>query len=296
MGFRPDPGLAALLVVVSGLTWLAGRGRTRSRRHLVSLGGATACLAMAYLSPLETLARSYLLTAHLVQVTLVMAVAAPLLIVAVPPPNPPVSPRRHFGPLAVVAFPPAALVIVTVGFFAWHAAPAFNAALHTEPLYLAEQATYVLIAVIFWWPVLQPAQSRTAPAMSPVARLAYVLVATVPQTFGGITIALTPHVIYTAYGGGPTSAGLDPLTDQVIAGACIALLNKTALFAAAIVVFVNMMREEEEEDDDGGQRVSEPAAPLPGPIPTWVRKLESEPTVPEPAPRSRRQGAGTLRT
>jgi hypothetical protein len=116
------------------------------------------------------------------------------------------------------------------------------------------------------------------------------MLATIPQTFGGLLVALASHVLYAGYGDGPRLVGLDPITDQQIAGASIALVSKIALLFAFFVIFMNLLNADgdaREEDDGGGGGGSNPRvdAPTPRPsgIPRWLDDVGDGRTTDEPA-------------
>lgn len=288
-----DPGTLALVLVAVAMVALIRRRTSHGQsvgRSALWFALAVVVLVVAYLSPLATLARYYLLTAHLAQITLVMAIAAPLLLLSLPSRTARGLPRAIQMLVSAVTNPVVALILVTVGFFAWHYAPAFNAALSSTPLYDLEQLTYLVTALIFWWPIVQPYSSRQKPTMSPMMRLGYILLATLPQTFGGLTVAMAHQVIYTGYGSGPVSVGWSALVDQQVAGACIALLNKSALFTAFMIVILRLLRGDDATwDDDGGLHRTPPQQPFPGspPAPEWLADLERNRTVVEPSPAPR---------
>ena len=77
--------------------------------------------------------------------------------------------------------------------------------------------------------------------LSGFGKLGYIVLATIPQTFGGLLVALAGHVLYAGYGDGPRLVGFDAMTDQQIAGASIALVSKIALLMAFFVVFMNLL-------------------------------------------------------
>jgi len=60
--------------------------------------------------------------------------------------------------------------------------------------------------------------SPPARALTGFGKLGYIVLATIPQTLGGLLVALAGHVLYPAYGSGPQLVGVDALTDQQIAG------------------------------------------------------------------------------
>ncbi len=288
-----DPVLVVILLGVGAVAVAARRG-TRGRpgfwrRH----GGwvATLLLAASWLSPLETLASRYLLTAHLLQVTLVMGVVPPLLLLGLPDSCGLRLPSRVVRALRALVHPVTGMIVINAAFFGWHVSAAYDAALRVPELYALQQVSLLGASILFWWAIVVPLGDRRV--LSRWATLGYIFVATIPQTFGGITVALARHTLYPAYGDAPRLFGLGPMTDQQVAGACIALLSKIALFTAFGVVFMRMLNEAPSDDsDDGGGGGRRPHADLPSPQPSgsvpWLADINSGRTVPEPAPLRRR--------
>jgi putative membrane protein len=260
-------------VVACAHTPRAGRGRWRRAAGWIAL----LLLAIAWVSPLQTLAAHYLLTAHLLQITLVMGVIPPLILLALPNRARVASPRLLRRVARVLVHPVSGITAINVAFFVWHATPAYDASLRVPELYAVQQVTLLLASLLFWWP------------LSRWATLGYILVATIPQTFAGITVALAKHPLYPTYGTAPRVLGLGVLADQQIAGACIALVSKLALFTAFAIIFTRMLNESAPDggDDGGGGGWRRPGADTPSPQPSgsvpWLAELNAGRTVPEPA-------------
>jgi hypothetical protein len=98
-------------------------------------------------------------------------------------------------------------------------------------------------------------------------------------------------VLYPGYGDGARLVGLDPMTDQQIAGASIALISKIALLFAFFVIFMNVLNADSdgrEEDGGGGggggsnPRIDAPT-PRPSGIPRWLDDVGDGRTTDEPA-------------
>ena len=254
--------------------------------HWAYLAGATALLVVVWISPLATTAQHYLVSAHLLQITLLMGVIAPLLLLALPRDprvNPPMVVVRA---LRLLVHPAVAIVAVNAAFFGWHMSGPYNAAVGTSWLYDLQLLTLLLVSLAFWWPIVTPF-SPPVKAMSPLGKLGYILLATIPQTFGGLAVALAHRVLYSAYGSNPHALGLDAMTDQQIAGASIALLSKAALLTAFVIVFLRLLASTPDNGEEGGggggsPRIDAPR-PLPSGTPRWLQELEAGRTVPEPS-------------
>jgi cytochrome c oxidase assembly factor CtaG len=244
-------------------------------------------LAIAVCPPIWSLAAHSLLTAHLIQVTLIMGFAPPLLLLGRPQDARCQLPHWTRRAGRVITQPVVAIVVVNTVFFAWHATVPFNASLRSQGLYALQMATLLLVSLAFWWPIVASGSANRKP-ISPFQKLGYILFATIPQTFAGMTVALASHPLYSAYTGVPREFGLSLMSDQQIAGACMALVSKIALFAAFTVVLVRMLGEEADDADasddngrDGGG--GEPDTPTPlgslTPSPGWFALVETEDTA-----------------
>ncbi len=286
-----DPLLVAG-VVVSGVVAVVSRRAARDeprgawRRSAMPL--AVVLLAVAWLSPLQTLAAHYLLSAHLVQITLVMGFVPPLLLIGLPCHGWSRIPPRLVRVTRPLVHPVSGILAINLAFFGWHLTGAYEASLGNAELYAAQQLSLLLVSVLFWWPIVVPLGDRRV--LSRWATLGYIMVATIPQTFGGITVALAKHELYPTYALAPRIAGIGVMTDQQIAGACIALVSKIALFIAFSVVFMRMLNEPAGDDgDDGGggggrRRGEDTPSPRPSGSVPWLADLNAGRTVPEPAP------------
>lgn len=276
----------ATAMLLGAMLW-SSRAEPHRRARLVATGAAVLLLAAIWFTPLEVIAQHYLLSAHLVQITVLMGAVPPLILLGLPGSAPrrprPVWLRRF---LAVFVHPLFAIIAVNGAFFGWHLTAPYSAAMQDSILYELQQVSLLVASLLFWWPIVSPlGQSRP---MSPLTTMGYIVLATIPQTFGGLAVALAHHLLYPLYGVAPRITTIDPLTDQQIAGACIALLSKVALFTAFTVLLLRLLGSSDAESDDGGgggggsSRRDQPR-PAPSGTPKWLDDLQRGRTVPEPA-------------
>jgi putative membrane protein len=286
-----DPVLLALMILLVVLwSWVIRRSHAPSERgRSLALAGAVVLLVGIWVTPLATLAQHYLLAAHLLQVLILMGPVPALLLLSLPR-NAGIDARSVPTVLRLAVHPAVAILALNAGFIAWHLTPAYDAALANGWLYDLMQATLLLVSVLFWWPIVTPC-SPPAKALTGFGKLGYIVLATIPQTLGGLLVALAGHVLYPGYGAGPHLVGLDPMTDQQIAGASIALVSKIALFGAFWVVFMNLLNSGSDgRDDDGGgggggggssPRLDAPR-PRPSGLPRWLDDIGDGRTTDEP--------------
>jgi cytochrome c oxidase assembly factor CtaG len=244
---------ALLVVPLLGLGYALALRRYPAPRWRIACfaAGLTLILAVS-ITPLQTIALNYLLSAHLLQ-NVVLAEWAPLLCVLGLPPALAAALTRL--PLArQLTWPPIALAIWLAVYFAWHLPVAYDAALrHQSTLLHLEHASYFAAGCLVWWPVLQDAPWR----LSSGAGATYLFAAFVLASPLGLFLALIPEPIYDFYEEGPGLWGLSPLTDQQIAGATMALEQAAVFFAASTFFFLRFLQGDEIRE--GFRKLERPA-------------------------------------
>ena len=196
--------------------------RTRAWPHLAYLIGWIS-LAAALVSPLHWLGE-HLFTFHMIEHEIVMAVSAPLIVVARPLGTLMWSlPRRLRLALAgALRSHPVrtawewasngrnATVLHGVAIWAWHAPPLFDAAVVNVAIHRVQHLSFFLTAVLFWWSVFRRSESGAG---------AWHLFVTMLHTSAlGALMALAPRVLYQAQTASALAFGLTPLQDQQLAG------------------------------------------------------------------------------
>jgi putative membrane protein len=205
----------------------AGRGRGISILRTASFVAGALVLALALVSPLDALGET-LFTFHMVQHALLIVVVPPLLLFGLPgvafawafPRRARRGAARASAPRSVVEHltwmlhPLAAAGIHGLALWIWHVPAAFDAALENAALHILEHASFFLSALLFWQSLV----------------LAHRSVATVPSAiaaafltlfhggFLGALITFAPRPLFDWYGGRTELWGLDPLSDQQLAG------------------------------------------------------------------------------
>jgi putative membrane protein len=221
-GFLIGIGAAYLL----GIARLGRRGgRARSGQYWQSLAFAAGwfTVAGALTSPLHWLGER-LLTFHMIEHEILMAVSAPLLVMAKP-----VGvtlwalPRRIRLTTGRAMRRPAlreawdfmtngtnSTVLHGLAIWAWHAPVLFDAAAQDVFLHRLQHLSFFATAVLFWWSVLR----RSAAGLA-----AWHVFLTMLHTSAlGALMALAPRVVYRSQPETEAFWGLTPLDDQQLAG------------------------------------------------------------------------------
>jgi cytochrome c oxidase assembly factor CtaG len=227
------------------------RGRARRIEALAFWAGWVA-LAAALLSPLHRLGE-VLLAAHMAQHELLMALAAPLLVLSRPLVVTlwglaPRWRRAIGGPVSrlrplwrglsrlEVAWLLHALAIVV-----WHLPGLYQRAADSALLHSLQHTSFLLTALLFWYSVLPGAalRNRQGPAI-------LALFATMVYTGGlGALLTLGQAQWYPGYGDAAPLWGLTPLQDQQLAGLIMWVPGGISYLLAAAWLVVDWLRASE---------------------------------------------------
>ncbi|MBV9532555.1 MAG: cytochrome c oxidase assembly protein [Bradyrhizobium sp.] len=220
--------------------------RSRRRRphywQVVLCLGGWLSLAGALVSPLHALGEQ-LFTFHMIEHEIIMAVSAPLLVLANPVGTLLWSLPHSLRILVGRAMRRAALtrcwqwvtegshatVIHGIAIWAWHWPALFDATISNIAIHRLQHVSFLLSAVFFWWSVFRRSEAG-APAW-------HVFVTMLHTSVLGALMALALRVLYTTQTANSLAWGLTPLEDQQLAG-IIMWVPAGTIYAAAVLVLV----------------------------------------------------------
>jgi cytochrome c oxidase assembly factor CtaG/cytochrome c2 len=228
-----EPAVLAGLVATAAL-YAGGMARLRRRSmrrrparwwEALTFWCGWSTLALALLSPLHRLGGS-LVSAHMAQHELLMALAAPLLVLGRPllvtlwglPPRA----RRALGRSAGALRPAwrflsrieVAWLLHALALVGWHLPRLYQGTLDSEVVHGLQHSSFLLTALVFWWSVLPGATLHNRHGAAILS-----LFGTMAYTGGlGALLTLGRTLWYPAYGGAAPLWGLTPLEDQQLAG------------------------------------------------------------------------------
>lgn len=227
-----DPQVTLLLALSGGL-YLSGTMRLWHRAgigHGVRVWQA-ACFAFGWLllvfalvAPLHWLGER-LFFAHMIEHEILMAVAAPLIVVG----NPvtmlwamSLGLRRSiggFGQVKAVARswawltnPLVATLLHGTAVWLWHAPVFYEAALANPWIHWLQHLSFFITALLFWRALLQGRERSYGVAVF------YLFVTSLHTGFLGILLSLMKHIVYPAQTSRAVEWGFTPLEDQQLAG------------------------------------------------------------------------------
>jgi len=257
-----DPVLLGGLLLAAWAFW---RGQTSGPRRPVDswrarcFSGALVALGLALLSPLDALSGS-LASAHMVQHLLLLLVAAPLLALSAPSSailrGSPLALRRAsgrwrrrfgltHGNLGALRHP-AAVWLLSVGVvWFWHAAAPYDATLDNQLLHVLEHASFLVTAVLFWQVVVGV---RGAARVSGGLGVLLVFAMAMQSVFLSVLLTFARTPWYSGYAATTAPWGLDPLTDQRLAGVIMWIPAGVIYLVVALALLVTWIRATERED------------------------------------------------
>jgi len=206
-----------------------------SRERRIAFAASQLLLITVFVTPVETLALHYLLSAHLLQ-NVVVAEWAPGLAVFGLAPMLARDLERH-ATVRALTHPLVALPLWLATYFAWHVPRIYDAALErpTTLLHL-EHATYFVAGALMWWPVVHGRRPDGSKAL-------YLFAAFVFASPLGLLLALLPHTVYPFYERAP-HLWIDHLTDQQVAGVTMAAEQAVVFFAVFAFYLARFLRSE----------------------------------------------------
>ena len=252
-------GIVAVLYAIGALRLRSRSGTAGASRawQSASFAAGWSALAGALVSPLHWWGE-HLFTFHMIEHEIVMAVAAPLLVLAWPagvlmwglPATVRAAVGRAWNRLGVRGLwhratqPATATLLHGLAIWVWHVPRLFDAAVASSTLHRLQHLSFLGTALLFWWAMLR---------RSPRGAAVWHLFVTMTHTgILGALMALAPRVLYRLQTENAPMFGLTPLEDQQLAGVIMWIPAGTVYAGAAIALAALWLRESGE--GEGGCR------------------------------------------
>jgi cytochrome c oxidase assembly factor CtaG len=244
-------GVSALLYA-RGMVRLGARSEPRPgarQRQAAAFWAGWFALAVALMTPLHPLGEA-LLAAHMAQHELLMAVAAPLLVLGrplvvslrgLPPRGRQVVGGwvRRLGALwRACSRLDVAWLLHATAVLGWHLPGLYQRTVDADLVHALQHSSFLLTAVIFWWSVLPGASRRSRHGAALLS-----LFATMVYTGGlGALLTLGRTLWYPGYGEAAPLWGLTPLEDQQLAGVIMWVPGAVSYLLAAAWLVLDWLR------------------------------------------------------
>lgn len=240
--------LLAVAIAGAAYAWRLRRSRGGYWRAAAFAAGLTV-LALALVSPIDTLGEERLFSAHMAQHLLLADVAPILLLLGLSRPilRPAV---RHLQPverlLGPLAHPLTALVLLVAVVWAWHVPAMYELALDNAWAHQLEHLAFLATGTAFWWFVLEPVPPRHR--LRGMASAAYLAAAKLLLGALGVVLAFSPDALYETYESAPRTWGLTPLEDLNVGGLLMMLEQSIVLVVFFAILFVRMLEQSEDAE------------------------------------------------
>jgi cytochrome c oxidase assembly factor CtaG len=239
-------GLAAAALVYLALVERRWRVRRRiAFRRLIAFAGGLAVIALAVMSPLDSLADDRSFAAHMLQHELLLTVAPLLMLMGldaqllVPLTRAVIRPAlRHQSTtrlLRAVTSPAVALGLWSASVLVWSFPAMVALAYRNDTIHNAEHAQLLAVGFLFWAIILAPFPSLHRPNLA--RKLTYLAVICVVGAVVAAVLAFDPTGLYSVpYAAGKPWIGLSALAEQRLAAAVMMAIDMPAALAAAVWV------------------------------------------------------------
>ena len=237
------PLLVSAALYARGAIRLTGK-QTLPARDIVAFALGWLTVAIALLSPLHQLSEE-LFSAHMVQHELLMAIAAPLLVIGKPAlvmvsalprrarlrVGAVVRTKRVRAAWRFMTRPFDAWLLHGVAIWIWHLPVLFAAATRSDSVHALQHASFLGSALLFWWAMLHP-RRRALRGMAVV----YLFTTVVHTGVLGALMTFSRSPWYPGYASGAGSWGLTPLGDQQLAGLIMWIPASGVYLVAALAI------------------------------------------------------------
>ena len=197
----------------------------------------TAVLALALVSPLDTLGDSYLFSAHMVQHMLIALITPPLWLLGLPAwlVDPLFARVRVRQISRWLTHPFVAFGLFNANLWLWHLPPLYDATLASDSVHIFEHVTFIATGIVFWWPVLSP--TRYLPRISYGLAILYLFAACQPMVALGAIFTFAAAPFYQPYVNAPHLWGTTALGDQQLGGLIMWLPSTIPYLVALSICF-----------------------------------------------------------
>jgi len=214
-------------------------------------------LLIALVSPLHTLGDNYLFSAHMLQHLVLVLIVPPLLLLGIPAELAKAVLKNPVCRVAerILSFPVISWLLGVGTVYLWHLPIMYEATLQNHTLHIVEHLSFLVTSTIFWWPILSPLPELRLP---PLGALIYLFMGAVSSSVLGIIIAFAPAGLYPFYTNPVDTLnilpllrrdwGLDPASDQQLAGVLMWVPGSFIYFCVAMGVLARWFKEQTARD------------------------------------------------
>jgi cytochrome c oxidase assembly factor CtaG len=225
-----SPGVLLFLLLLCAL-YVLGVRHARARnsmdapvttRHAIAFFSAILLMALVLLTPLDTIARTQLFLAHMIQAVVLTTICAPLILIGCPESllKPVTSLPASRGIASLLTLPLVDSLIFNLVFLLWHAPRFYHIALQNPVLYHVEMLSIFATSLLNWWPIVGSVQEWKH--IGYPLQILYTFFDGIPIDILAFVLIYTGTIIYPYYTI-PAQLGISANADQAAAGALLLL-------------------------------------------------------------------------
>jgi cytochrome c oxidase assembly factor CtaG len=226
---------------------LRERGRQPSLARQASFTAGMSMIVLATIGPMDELADNFVY-GHMIQHTILLEEASLLIALGLTGPVlGPILTKPGFRRLRGLTYPLVAVAIWLVVMYGWHAPPAYQLAAENEVIHLCEHACFVAAGVLMWLALLGPFPK---PEWFGNGAKAIYAGAVHFSSMGLANILMwSGTVLYPFYAASDHAHGLDPITDQSLAGVVLMAQSALLMFGILAWLVLRWAREDTERQE-----------------------------------------------
>lgn len=270
--WNADPAaLTVLILLLVVFALIAGPLRTRlpgnqpvPPKSILLFVGGWVTLTFSIISPLDTLGRYYLFSAHTAQLFIIITLSAPLMMSGLPDwltrlmlPT-----QRMRDASGGLLFSVIAVLLFNGLILVWHAGPLYEVALRNTFWHDIQLLTFVAAGALTWWPLLTPA-NRHIRLISPL-QILYLAAESIPLDVFGVFTIFARGIFYHTYDIAPRLWGISAALDQQFGGGILAVPGNIIDLILMSVVFFAWIERMERAQRDRERLTDEQAAQVGG--------------------------------
>ncbi len=226
---------------------LRERGRQPSLARQASFACGLSAIVLSTVGPMDVLADNFVY-GHMIQHTLLLEEASLLLALGLTGPVlGPILTKPGLSRLRKLTHPVLAVGIWLVVMYGWHAPPLYQAAEENEVIHLCEHACFVAAGVLMWLALLGPFPK---PEWFGNGAKAIYAGAVHFSSMGLANILMwSGTLLYPFYVASDRAHGLDPITDQSLAGVVLMVQSALLMFGILAWLVLRWARQDTERQE-----------------------------------------------
>ena len=241
------PAVASVALYARRVRTLHGTPRAVPGLRQASFYGGVALIVAVLISPLATYSEE-LFWAHMVEHLVIADLGALLLVLGLTGPVlAPILRIGLFDRLRVLAHPLVALPLWALDLYLWHVPALHEAALHHDGVHALQHLCFIFFGANVWMCLFGPLP--TPQWFGTAWKAGYIVAVRLVGAALANALLFGGDAFYPAYAAGEAAHGLDPGTDQVVAGSIMMVEESLLTIGLFCWLFLRAARENDERQE-----------------------------------------------